>query len=467
MASKPVYEAYLTENHDRHLEELFDFLRIPSVSSLPEHRHDIQKAAEWVANQLRTVGVPTVEIMPTAGNPFVYGEWIVDPEKPTALIYGHYDVQPPDPLDLWETPPFEPQVRNERVYARGASDDKGNLFMPIKALEALVQTQGGPPVNLKFTIEGEEEIGSPNLPEFVRANKDLLAADLVLCADGGQWGPDEPSVTVGTKGLAGCQVNVKTADTDMHSGMFGASVPNGVRSAVQLAATLHDENGRVAVEGFYDRVRDLTDREREEFKEIPFDEEEYKASVGASELWGEAGYSPIERNWARPTLDLNGFWGGFQGEGVKTVTPCEAHFKITCRLVANQDPQEIIKLIEKHVQKHAPAGATVTVDPLPGQARPFSIDRNHPGLKAAEEVLGDLYDRDPYVIRLGGTLPVAETYQSELGADMVFYSWGMPDNRAHAPNECFQLKSFRMARLGYCALLNRLAEMDRSDFQNQ
>jgi acetylornithine deacetylase/succinyl-diaminopimelate desuccinylase-like protein len=465
MAQKPEYEAYLTDHYEQHLEELKDFLRIPSVSSLLEHREDIRKAAGWVADQLRATGVPKVEIMETSGNPVVYGEWIVDPEKPTALIYGHYDVQPPDPLDLWETPPFEPDVRNERIYARGSSDDKGNLFMPIKALEALVQTQGGPPVNLKFSFEGEEEIGSPNLPEFVRANKELLAADLVLCADGGQWGPDEPSITSSSKGLAGCQVNIRTANSDLHSGMFGASVPNAVQAAVQLAATLHDKNGRVMIDGFYDRVRDLTGQDREQFAAVPFNEEQYKSDLGLDELWGETGYTPLERNGGRPTVDLNGIWGGFQGPGVKTVTPSEAHFKITCRLVADQDPAEIISLIEKHVQKHQPPGAKVTVDPLPGSAKPFSIRRDHPGLLAAEQVLGDLYDRDPYVIRLGGTLPVAETYQSELGADMVFYSWSMPDSHAHAPNESFQLKSFRMARLGYCALLNRLAEMEKAAFK--
>ncbi len=464
MASKPAYEAYLSDNSDSHLEQLFELLRIPSVSSLPEHKGDIQAAAGWVAEKLRTVGVPTVEIMATSGNPVVYGEWIVDPEKPTALIYGHYDVQPPDPLDLWETPPFEPAVRNDRVYARGAADDKGNLFMPILALEALVQTNGAPPVNIKFAFEGEEEVGSPSLPEFVAAQKDLLAADLVLCADGGMWGPDEPSLTVASKGLAGCQVNIKTADTDMHSGMFGASIANAVRSAAELAATLHNPDGSVAIEGFYDTVRPLTDAEKAAFKQVPFDDGEYLESVGATELWGEAGYTALERNWARPTCDLNGIWGGFQGAGIKTVTPCEAHFKITCRLVADQDPQEIVKLIEAHVQKHAPVGATVTVEPLKGSAKPYSLRSDNPGLVAAEEVLGDLYDRDPYITRAGGTLPVAETFQSQLGADLIFYSWGMPDSRAHAPNECFQLKSFKLAPLAYCGLLTKLADTDKASF---
>jgi acetylornithine deacetylase/succinyl-diaminopimelate desuccinylase-like protein len=460
MADQPAWEGYLAEHKDQHLEELFELLRIPSVSSLPEHKGDVRAACEWVADALRKVGVPKVEIMPTAGNPVVYGEWIVDESKPTALIYGHYDVQPPDPLDLWDTPPFEPAVRDGKIFARGAADDKGNLFNPIKALEALVQTQGGqPPINVKFTIEGEEEIGSPNLPPFIREHADLLACDVVLCADGGMYGPDTPSIATASKGLAGCQVNVRTASTDMHSGQFGASVRNAVEAAVELAASMHTPDGKVAINGFYDDVRDLTETEKREFAEVPFSEEEYKRDLGATELWGEPGYTPIERNWGRPTLDLNGFWGGFQGEGVKTVTPSEAHFKITCRLVANQEPGKILELIEKHVQEHRPTGAQVTVERLPGSARPFMIRRDHPALVAAEQTLGDLYDRDPYVIRVGGTLPVAETYQTALGADMVFYSFGMPGSRAHAPNENFLLEEgFVRGRRAYCALLNRLGE---------
>ncbi|MGH9176118.1 MAG: dipeptidase, partial [Vicinamibacterales bacterium] len=424
MSQRPAWEGYLEEHHDQHLSELFDLLRIPSVSALPDHRDDVRRAAEWVADALRAVGVPTVEIMPTAGNPVVYGEWTVAPSKPTALIYGHYDVQPPDPLELWESPPFEPTIRDGLIYARGASDDKGNLFLPIKALEALVQTQGEPPINLKFTIEGEEEVGSPNLPVFIRAHKDLLACDVVLCADGGMFSADTPSIATASKGICACQVNIRTTNSDLHSGQYGASAPNAVQAAVQLAATLHTPEGRVAIAGFYDTVRDLTEQERREFAEAPFSEEEYKRDLGVDELWGEPGYTPVERNWARPTCDINGFWGGFQGEGIKTVTPREAHFKLTCRLVANQEPGAILELIERHVAAHCPPGATVTVDRFPGSARPFSIRRDHPVLVAAEETLGDLYDRDPYVIRAGGTLPVAETYQTELGADLIFYSFG-------------------------------------------
>ena len=462
LSSTPAWEQYLSDNRERHLDELFEFLRIPSVSSLPEHKDDMRRAAEWVAGKLRAAGVPRVEILETAGNPVVYGEWIIDESKPTALVYGHYDVQPPDPLELWDTPPFEPDVRNDRIYARGSADDKGNSFMPIKAVEAMQATAGTPPINLKFNFEGEEEIGSPSLPAFVRENAELLACDFVLCADGGMWGPDTPSLTLGTKGITGCQVDITTAGTDLHSGMFGASVQNAVRAAAQLAATFHDSDHRVAVEGFYDDVIPLSDEERADFAEAPFDPTGHLDEIGATAFVGETGYTPVELNWARPTLDLNGIWGGFTGPGTKTVTPAEAHFKITCRLVSDQEPDEILDLIEGHIARHAPAAATVEVQRLAGSARPFHIRRDHPALMVADEVLGDLYDRDPYVVRLGGTLPIAEVYQRELDASMVFYSFGMPDSRAHAPNENYQLRSFRMARRAHCAFLNRLAEVDRS-----
>lgn len=460
MAEKPAWETYLEEHRQQHLDELFEFLRIPSVSALPEHKGDMQKAAEWVAGKMRAAGVPKVEIMETAGNPVVYGEWIVDPDKPTALIYGHYDVQPPDPLDLWETPAFEPDIRDDRIYARGAGDDKGNLFMPLKALEALHETQGGPPINVKITIEGEEEIGSPNLPPFVAEHKDLLACDFVICADGGQYGPDTPSLTLGSKGICGMQIDLTTANTDMHSGMFGSNVQNAARAAAQLAASFHDDQNRVAVEGFYDDVRELTDADKAEYAELPFDEGEYLGNVGATEFVGEAGYTPSERAGGRPTLDINGIWGGFQGAGTKTVTPSEAHIKITCRLVADQDPAKIIAALNEHIEKHKPAGATVTTSGTTGGARAFRVERDHPAVQTAFEVLGDLYDRDPLYVRLGGTLPIAATYQDELGADMLFYSWGMPDGRAHAPNENFRLSSFDMARRAHAALLVKMGEQE-------
>ncbi len=457
MSTANAWEQYLSDHEDQHLEQLKEFLRIPSVSALPEHQADVLRAAEWVAEQLRQAGVPDVALLPTERNPIVYGHWHVGDDQPTALIYGHYDVQPPDPLNLWESPPFEPVIRDGRIYARGACDDKGNMFNPVKAIEALARTQGQPPINVKFFIEGEEEIGSPSLPAFVQSERDRLACDFVICADGDMFGPDDPSLTIATKGLAACQVDLRTATTDLHSGMYGASVPNAVQAMAQLAATLHTSDGRVAVEGFYDRVRDLTPEEREEIAAIPFDHEGYRLECGASCLWGEPEYSVLERNWARPTLDLNGIWGGFQGPGTKTVTPCEAHVKITCRLVPDQEPDEILDLIERHVIKHCPPEAELTFTRFPGSARPFAVRRDHPALQTAGAVLRDLYGKEPLVMRMGGTLPVAEIFQRELGADMIFFTWGMPGSRIHAPNEWYRLEDFRIARRAFCAYLTALA----------
>lgn len=451
------YDRYLEEHESAHLEALFELLRIPSVSALPERQADVRRAAEWVANRLRALGVPHVELIETERNPVVFGHWPVDDRQPTALIYGHYDVQPPDPLELWDTPPFDPVVRNGRIYARGASDDKGNLFAALCGIEALVRTQGRPPINLKFFFEGEEEIGSPSLGPVIRANREKLACDFVISADGGMYGHDQPSVTLSSKGLCACQVNVRTAATDLHSGQYGAVIANAVQVLVQLAASFHTPEGTVAVEGFYDTVRELTPEERAEIAAVPFDEQEYLRSVGARALWGEPGYSPLERAWARPTLDLNGIWGGFQGEGVKTVTPCEAHLKVTCRLVPDQEPEDILRLIEQHVARHTPAWAEVTVERFPGSARPFAIRRDHPALETARAVLRDLYGKEPLAIRLGGTLPVAEVFQRELGADMVFFAWGMPDSRVHAPNESYRLEDFRTMARAYCRYLTALA----------
>lgn len=456
MSSESAGDAYLREHDDRHLEELKAWLRIPSVSALPRHAGDMRRAAEWAVAQLRALGAREAALLPTAGNPVVYGRIPAPAGAPTALLYGHYDVQPADPLELWESPPFEPAVRDGRLYARGASDDKGNCFAALKGIEALLATAGRLPIGITFMIEGEEEIGSPSMAAFVRERRDLLAADFVLCADGGQFGPDQPSLSISSKGIAAGQLDLRTNAGDLHSGSYGASAPNAVEALTRLVASMHDAAGRVTVPGFYDDVRALTPAERAQIAAIPFDEEEFRRLVGAPALWGEPGYSVLERNWTRPTLDLNGLWGGFQGEGMKTVTPCEAHAKITCRLVADQEPGRILDLIEAYAHAQCPPGATVTMQRF-GSSHPFSVRPDHPALGAAGRVLEGLYGKEPLIIRMGGTLPIAATLQQELGADMIFFSFGLPGNNNHAPNEWYRLDSFMIARRAYCALLPELA----------
>nr|MBA3379536.1 M20/M25/M40 family metallo-hydrolase [Chloroflexia bacterium] len=368
--------------------------------------------------------------------------------------YGHYDVQPEEPVELWVTPAFEPAIRDGKLYARGSADMKGNLLTAIQGVEAIAEDNGRvPPINVKFIFEGEEEIGSPNLRQVVRDNRVRLAADAVISADGGQFGFDTPSLTVALKGLGGCQVNLRTANTDLHSGMFGAKVPNAVQSMVQLAATFHDEDGRIAVDGFYEQVLDLTDEERAEIALVAEDDEALKSSLGIKSLWGEPGWTSREREWGRPTLDLNGIWGGFQEDGIKTVTPSEAHLKITCRLVPNQTPEGVVELIRAHVERNRPPGSTVEVVRLTGSATPFSIDRSNPVHKAAETVLTELFGKPPVITRSGGTIPATGIFQDELSIDTVNYAWAMPGSGAHAPNEWYRIEDYYRGRIGYAALL--------------
>ena len=456
MIVSAAWDRYLEERADSHIEELSALLRIPSVSALPEHHPDIRAAADWLAAKLRRIGVPEVALLPTGAGPIVYGHWPV-PNQPTVMIYGPYDVQPADPLDLWQTPPFAPTIRDGRIYARGASDDKGALFSALVAIEALTRDGTAPPVGLTFFIEGEEEIGSGNLPALVAAERDRLACDVIVSADGVMYGRELPSLTIASKGLAACQIDLRTADTDLHSGQFGAAVANAARAMAELVSSFHTADGRVAVHGFYDDVRDLTAEERAQIASVPFDESAFLGDITATEPWGESGYRLLERVFARPTLDLNGLWSGFQGGGTKTVTPCEAHAKISCRLVPNQEPMRILDLIERHLEAHRPTGATVTMERFPGSARPFTIAPDHPALNTAAAVLRDLYRREPLLIRLGGTLPIAEIFQRELGADMIFFAWEMPDARLHAPNEFLALDDFRIASRAYCAYLTALA----------
>jgi acetylornithine deacetylase/succinyl-diaminopimelate desuccinylase-like protein len=452
------WETYLVEHQSQYQDELLQFLSIPSISSLPAHAADVQRAAQWVADRLTTAGLECVQILATGGHPVVYGEWLHAPEKPTVLIYGHFDTQPVDPLELWTHPPFEPTIIEDRVYARGASDDKGNMFTPILGVEALLKAEGTLPVNVKFFLEGQEEIGSPQLPAFIAKHRNLLACDLVLSADGGQYSEDQPSLMQSAKGLAGVQIDVRGAKGDLHSGMYGGAVPNPIHALTAILASLRSPEGKILVEGFYDSVLPLTDADRAAIAALPFDPQEYREKLGVTALLAEPGYSSQEHLAARPTLEINGIWGGFQGEGVKTVLPAEAHAKITCRLVVDQDPTTIVDLIARHVEKHTPPGVKVTVRALPGTARPYLIPADHWGNQAATEVLEELYGKIPYHRRVGGSIPVCELFLTHLGSYTVGFGFGLEDEQIHAPNEFYRLTSFRRAPVAYGKILQRLGE---------
>lgn len=451
------WEGYLDEHQERFLGELFDFLRIPSISSLPDHAGAVQEAAEWVVARLQAAGVEGVRILPTGGHPVVYGEWLHAPGRPTILMYGHFDTQPVDPLDLWSHPPFEPVVRDGRVYARGASDDKGNMLVPILAIEALLAAEGALPVNLKFFFEGQEEIGSPQIPAFLAAHRELLACDLALSADGGQWGEDQPSILVGLRGGCGIQIDVQGARTDLHSGIYGGAIQNPIHALVRLLDSLRSPDGKVLVEGFYDDVPSLSDDDRARIAAVRLDEQRYKDMLGVNDLFGEPGFTTYERLWVRPTLEVNGIWGGFQGDGVKTVLPNQAHAKITCRLVPHQAPARIIDLLLAHVERHAPPGVQVTATPLLFTAQPYVMPADHPGNLAARETLIELYGREPFYIRSGASIPVCTLFFEHLGVYTVNFAFALEDERQHAPDEFFRLSSFARGQRAYCKLLHRLA----------
>ena len=448
---------YLAENESAWYEEVLELLRIPSISTDPERASDVAATAEWVAARMKKAGIPEVEIVAGPGHPLVTGQWIV-PNKPRVLIYGHYDVQPVEPLELWISPPFEPTVRDGKIYARGSGDMKANLLNVLHAVEAFAKTDGEPPVSLIFLFEGEEEIGSPNLPAYVEANKEKLACDVVVSADGGVAGPDVPSLTVGLKGLAGCQIDIKTGERDMHSGMYGAMVANANQVAAKLAASFHTADGAVAIEGFYDTVVPLNDDDEREIARASAEETPILEESGAFAYWGEAEYTPAERAYARPTVDINGMWGGFTGEGGKTVTPAEAHIKVTCRLVPDQDPLEIVKLIEAHVAKHITPGTKFVVKPNEGLAYPFRVRQDLPALQKAAQALEEMYGREPIYTRSGGSVPLTAVFQRVLGADTVSYAFALAGSGAHAPNEWFRVEDLAKGRIGNCRLFELLGE---------
>lgn len=452
----PEWEKYLKENRERFTDELIAFLAIPSISALPEYTGEVQRAAEWVAKRLFAAGVANARVLPTGGHPVVYGDWLQAPSKPTILIYGHFDVQPVDPLSLWTTPPFEPTVRKGRVYARGASDMKGSMLHTIIAVEALLQTTGALPVNVKFLFEGQEEIGSPQVLGFVGEHKDMLACDLILNADSVQWSETEPALLVGLRGICGMEFDVVGASRDLHSGLFGGAVANPLHSLAELVASLHAPDGRVAVEGFYDDVVTPSSEERTQIATVPFDEAAYKKELGLDELFGEAGYSTLERVWVRPTLDVNGLWGGFQGENLKTVLAREAHAKISCRLVPNQDPASILAMIEAHLAKHAPPGVQVIMRRVEGMVGAYLVPADHPGNQVARAVLMEMYGKEPYYIRMGGSVPICEVFLRDLGAHAISFGFGLDDERVHAPDEFYRLASFEKGQVAYCKILERL-----------
>jgi len=452
------WQNLMEERREQYVGELTEFLRIPSISSLSEHADDVRRAGEWVAERLRKAGMEAVEVMPTGGHPVVYGQWLNAPGKPTVLIYGHFDVQPADPLELWTTPPFEPDIRDERIYARGASDDKGNMLIPIIAVEALLRTDGALPVNLKFLFEGQEEIGSPQLSEFLKINREVFGCDVILNADSGQWSEDQPSILTSLRGICGLQVDVTGADSDLHSGMYGGAVQNPIHALIQILNSMRGSDGRILIEGFYDSVRVLSDAEKAQIDSLPFDEAEFMNRVGVAELFGEAGFSSPERIWTRPTLELNGIWGGFQGEGLKTVLPNKAHAKITCRLVADQDPEHINRLIETHIRKNIPAGVKVDMTPIDSNANPYLMPTDLPGSLAAIEVLSELYGKKPILIREGGSVPILSMLLEHLGTHATCFGFGMNDEKFHAPDEFFRLKSFELGQRAYCKILHRLGE---------
>jgi acetylornithine deacetylase/succinyl-diaminopimelate desuccinylase-like protein len=433
---------YIQMNQDRFLEELKEFLCIPSISNNAENKKDVLRCAHFVVDQLRQVGMQQVQLFPTPGHPIIYGEWLGAPGESTVLFYGHYDVQPVDPLDLWVSAPFEPTIRNGEIYARGSADDKGQVLMNLKGVEAHLQAKGHLPVNVKFLIEGEEEVGSANLDNFIGAHKELLQADVVLISDTPMFDRGIPSICYGLRGLVYFQIDLRGSNSDLHSGSFGGVVINPNFALAQMICALKDSEGRVQIPGFYDDVVPMSAEEKEELVRLPFDEEKYRQDLGAPALFGEKGYGVLEQIWVRPTLEVNGVCGGFIGEGAKTVIPAKAMAKISMRLVPNQDPEKIASLFERYIRQIAPAAVELTVTRMHGgKAWVASID--HPAIQAASRAFEKGFGRRPVFVREGGSIPVVATFAELLGIPSVLMGIGLPDENAHAPNEKLDLFNFR------------------------
>ncbi len=431
---------YIEENKGRFLEELFGLIRIPSISSLSGHKDDMYKAAEYWRGLLLGAGADKAEIFETDGNPVTYGEKIIDSSLPTVLVYAHMDVMPVDPIDKWESSPFEPEIREGKIWARGADDDKGQGMMHAKAFELMVKT-GTLPCNVKFMIEGEEEIGSPNLGKWCEENKEMLRADVILVSDTSMIAPDIPSVTAGLRGLAFWQVEVTGPDKDLHSGLFGGAVANPINVLCKMVSQMVDEKGKITIPGFYDDVMEVSAEERELLAKSPFDVEGFKKSIGVEELAGEEGYSTIERTGIRPTFDLCGIWGGYTGEGVKTVLPSKAFAKISSRLVPNQDHEKIARQFKEHFEAIAPASVKVKVTSLHG-GQGYVCPVDIPAYKAAEKAFLDVYGKPPVPVRSGGSIPIISTFEEVLGVKSVLMGFGLESDAIHSPNENYPLEQF-------------------------
>lgn len=434
------WKDYQDKNKERFLNELLDLLRIPSISARSEHKADMAKCAEAVKQSLLQAGADKATIYPTEGHPIVYGEKIIDPSKPTVLVYGHYDVQPADPLELWHSGPFDPVIKDGKIFARGSADDKGQFFMHVKALETMVNT-GTMLTNVKFIIEGEEEVGSPNLAKFVSSNKDLLKADVILISDTSMISLEHPSLEIGVRGLSYIEVEVTGPNRDLHSGVYGGAVANPITILAKMIASCHDENNHITIPGFYDDVVEATPAERKLMAEAPFDEKEYKADLGIKELWGEKGYTTNERTGIRPTLELNGIWGGYTGEGSKTVLPSKATAKISARLVPNQSSAKITEKLLKYFRDIAPAGVTVKAEEHHG-GEPYMTPIDSKAYQSAAKAIKATFGKDPVPVRGGGSIPICSLFAKELGIKIVFMGFGLDSDNLHSPNEKYDLANY-------------------------
>ena len=432
--------AYLKKTEKKRQKDLFELLKFVSVSAKSEHKEDMVACANWLKDHMKEIGFKAM-VYPTGGHPLVYAEYLVDKKAPTVLYYGHYDVQPPEPLELWKSPPFNPQIRGGYIYARGATDDKGQTFAQIKGLEAVIKTTGTLPINVKFLIEGEEETASENLPAFIRKNKTMLKADVAVVSDTAQFNKDLPAVTFGLRGIAAAEVYVYGPNRDVHSGSFGGAIANPVNVLSDLVSKLHDKNGRIAIPGFYKDVKTVTKWERDHYKKLPYKEAAYKKSLGVNALHGEKGYSTYERTWIRPTLDVNGIKGGYQGEGHKTIIPSMASCKITMRLVPDMSPMDICNKLEKYLKSIAPKSVRIKVD-KDGGGRAVVVPTEGPYLEAANRALKTGFGKTPVFMKEGGSIPIVGDFKKTLGVETLLIGFGQNDDNVHSPNERFRIRDF-------------------------